>query len=128
MRVLASYALVMYGVVTVASVGGAVRGGRLAPGGGVVLALTGMAMIFSTLGVLIGLAAGVAVAILSVAGLSLLAAYNACVLRGTAGLHPRDGCSASIGAAARPPAWSSAPAKTLNSSKSSSTSCLSQRC
>ena len=87
MRVLAAYALVMYGVVTVDSVGGAVRGGRLAPGGGVVLAVTGVTMIFSALGVLMGLAAGVAVAIISIAGLSLLAAHNAWVLRGSAGLR-----------------------------------------
>lgn len=93
MRDLASYALVMYGVLTVAGVGGAVRAGRLAPAGGVVLAVTGITMIFAALGVLMGLGAGVAVAILSVAAVSLLAAYNAAVLNGSSGLRGEVGRS-----------------------------------
>lgn len=87
MRDLAAYALVMYGVLTVASVGSSVRHGRLAPAGGLVLALTGITMIFAALGVLMGLKAGIAVSILSVAAVSVLAAYNAYVLRGGAGLR-----------------------------------------
>jgi hypothetical protein len=87
MRDLAAYALVMYGVFTVASVGGSVRAGRLAPAGGIAVALTGITMIFAALGVLMGLEAGLAVAVLSVSALSLLAAYNAFVLSGRAGLR-----------------------------------------
>lgn len=89
MRYAAAYALIVYGLFTVASAGSSVRHGQLAPAGGLVLAIVGITMIFAALGMLLGLTLAIAVAIASVVAASLLALYNAYVLDGhiRAGQH-----------------------------------------
>lgn len=82
MRIIAAYALIGYGFSIVAAAGSAVRGGRLAPAGGLVLAITGITMMFASFGILLGLAWAIAVAVLTLVAGALLSAYNARILNG----------------------------------------------
>lgn len=87
MRNLAGYMLVFYGAGTAASAGSSIRRGRVAPAGGLALALLGITMIMAALGLLLGLGAGIVVAIISIVLLSTLAGYNAWVIEGGYGLR-----------------------------------------
>ena len=89
MRIVAAYLLVFYGVLTVVTVTGGVRRGRMAPGAGLTQALVGITMIFAALGVLLGLGLALVVAIASVVGASILAAYHAILLDGRRRSGPR---------------------------------------
>jgi hypothetical protein len=81
MRLVAAYAIVFYGLIAVAEVPGAVRAGRMAAAAGLVQALAGITMVLAAFGVLLGLRWALVPAVATIAGLSLLSAYHAYLLR-----------------------------------------------
>jgi hypothetical protein len=86
-RIAAAYGLIFYGVITVLTVKAAVARGRMAGGGGLAQALTGITMIFAAFGVLMGLWLGLVVAVASLLAASALAAYHAILLNGLRSLR-----------------------------------------
>ncbi len=91
MRVAAAYGLIFYGVLTVVTVKPSITRGRMSAGAGLVQALIGITMIFSALGVLMGLWLGLLVALVSIVAASSLTAYHAALLNGRSGLAAQAG-------------------------------------